>query len=71
MSSTRKAKDATVYHQNRFASSPEFERGLAANLVAKRCSILDDAADIELIWFIQWRSWQPGSLRAVAKELLE
>jgi len=36
--STRTAKDASIFHQNRYASSPEFERGLMANLVAKRCS---------------------------------
>ena len=70
MSSTRTAKDSTVYHQSRFASSPEFERGLTANLVAKRCAILEDKADIELIWFVQWLSWQPGGLAKVAKELV-
>lgn len=69
MSSTRKAKDESVFHQNRYASSPEFERGLLANLVAKRCALLDHKADRELIWFIQYLSHQDGSLATVVKEL--
>ncbi len=70
MSSTRKAKDDSVFHQNRYASSPEFERGLLANLVAKRCSAVDDAADRELIWFVQYLSHQPGGIAGVAQELI-
>src|ERR1017187_7120193 len=68
--STRKAKDGSVFHQARYASSPEFDRGLIANLVAKRAAICDDAADRELIWFIQYLSHQAGGLAAVAKDLL-
>ena len=68
--STRKAKDDSVFHQNRYASSPEFERGLLANLVAKRCAILDDQADRELIWFIQYLSHQQRGMAAVAAELI-
>jgi hypothetical protein len=71
MSSTRKAKDDSVFHQNRYASSPEFERGLVANLVAMRCAALDDKADRELVWFIQYLSHQPGGLKALAATLLE
>ena len=67
---TRRAKDDSVFHQNRYASSPEFERGLLANLVAKRCTIVDDKADRELIWFIQYLSHQAGGLAAVAKDLI-
>jgi hypothetical protein len=70
MSSTRTAKDDSVFHQNRYASSPEFERGLLANLVAKRCALIDAAADRELIWFIQHLSHQGGGLARVAKELM-
>jgi hypothetical protein len=68
--STRKAKDDSVFHQARYASSPEFERGLIANLVAKRAAILDDPADRELIWFIQYLSHRPGGLPAVSRDLI-
>ncbi len=71
MSSTRRAKDDSVFHQNRYASAPEFERGLVANLVAKRCALLDARADRELIWFVQFLSHQPGGMAAVAVELLQ
>ena len=70
MSSTRKAKDDSVFNQARYASSPEFERGLIANLVAKRCTVLDDKADRELVWFIQYLSHQAGGLAAVTKDLI-
>jgi hypothetical protein len=70
MSSTRKAKDASIFHQSRYASSPEFERGLIANLVAKRCALLDAKADRELIWFLQYLSHRPGGMAAVAKDLI-
>jgi hypothetical protein len=68
--STRKAKDDSVFHQNRYASSPEFERGLIANLVAKRCEVLDDKAERELIWFVQYLSHQSGGMAAAAAELI-
>jgi histone H3/H4 len=68
--STRTAKDNSIFHQNRYASSAEFERGLIANLVAKRCSTLDAKADRELIWFVQYLSHQPGSMAAVVGDLL-
>jgi len=68
---TRRAKDDSVFHQRRYASSPEFERGLLANLVAKRVSILDDKTDRELIWFLQYLSQQDGGMAAVAADLLE
>jgi hypothetical protein len=69
MSSTRNAKDDSVFHQSRYASSPEFERGLLANLVARRCSVLNDAADRELVWFVQHLSHSAGGLTSVAREL--
>jgi len=68
--STRKAKDDSVYHQNRYASSPEFERGLIANLVARRCEVLGDKAERELIWFIQYLSHRPGGVAAMAAEII-
>jgi hypothetical protein len=71
MSSTRHATTNGPLRQERFASSPEFERGLMANLVARRCSVLDDPADRELIWALQYLSHQAGGLKAVADDLLE
>jgi hypothetical protein len=70
MSSTRKTADESVFNQSSFSSSPEFERGLLANLVAKRCALLDAPADRELIWFVQFLSHQEGGLAAVASDLL-
>jgi hypothetical protein len=70
MSSTRITTDDSVFHQNRYASSAEFERGLVANMVAKRCSLLNDKADRDLIWFVQYLSHQDGGLAAVAKDLV-
>jgi hypothetical protein len=68
--STRMAKDDSQFHQHRYASSVEFERGLLANLVAKRCALIDDLSSRELIWFIQWLSHQEGGIAALAKELI-
>ncbi len=62
MSSTRRAKNDSEFHPNRYASSPEYERGISALLTAKRCSILDKSEDRLLVWFIQWLSWQSGAL---------
>jgi hypothetical protein len=67
---TRRAKDDSIFHQNRYASSPEFERGLLASMVAKRVSILDDKANRELLWFLQYLSHQEGGMAAVAAALL-
>jgi hypothetical protein len=71
MSSTRRAKDDSVFHQGRYASAPEFERGLMANLVAKRCALIDDAAGREIIWFLHHLSHRAGGVAAVAKTLIE
>jgi AAA domain len=71
MSSTRQAKDRSVFHQNRYASSAEFERGLLANLVAKRCALVESSARRELVWFIQYLSHQEGGLGGLAKLLIE
>ncbi|HEX3857689.1 MAG TPA: ATP-binding protein [Verrucomicrobiae bacterium] len=69
--STRKSKDNSVLHQNRFASSPEFERGVIATGAAKRCAILDDKKDRELVWFVHHLSHKDGGLAAVAVDLLK
>jgi hypothetical protein len=70
MSSTRTAKPGAPFRQERYASSPEFKRGLLANLVAARCGLLDSAEDRKLIWFIQFLSHQEGGLKALCNELL-
>ena len=70
MSSTRHAEDDSTFRQERYASSPEFERGLIATGVAKRCELIDAPADRELIWFVQYLSHQDGGLAAVARDLL-
>jgi hypothetical protein len=69
MSSTRQTTDKGIFRQERFASSQEFERGLMANLVAKRCSVLSRAEDRELVWFIQLLSHQDGGLNKLAADL--
>jgi len=71
MSSTRRAKGDSIFHQDRYASSPELERGLIANLVARRCSVLTDKADRELVWFIQYLSHQAGGVAGVAAGLIQ
>jgi hypothetical protein len=69
MSSTRHAVDG-AFHQERFCSSAEFGRGLLANIVAKRCELLRDPAECELIWYLQDVSNKAG-LAALAGELIE
>jgi hypothetical protein len=70
MSSTRRAKADGSFRQEKYASSPEFDLGLNAVLVAKRCSVLIDPQEIELIWFLQYLSHLPGSLKVVTEEVL-
>lgn len=71
MSSTRKAASGKPFRQERFASSAEFERGLLANLVARRCDAMECSGDRELVWFIQFLSHQQGGLKAIADVLLK
>jgi hypothetical protein len=68
--STRRSKDQSQFHQNRYASSAEFERGLLANLVAKRCALIESPATRELIWFVQHFSHQE-SVKGLAAQLIE
>lgn len=70
MSNTRHASEGAAFRQERFSSSKEFERGLMANLTARRCSVLERAEDRELIWFIQLLSHQPGGIKKLAADLL-
>jgi hypothetical protein len=70
MSSTRHAKDDSIFHQCGYASSPLYERGLMSNLVIKRSAKLQ-RVDRELLLFVQYLSHQPGGLAAVAAGLRE
>ncbi len=70
MSSTRRAIDDSVYHPERYASSADFEAGLIASQVARRCARLTEKSDRALIWWLHFMSWQPGGLKAVAEILV-
>lgn len=70
MSTRRQTTDGPL-RQERFASSQEFSTGLKANLVAKRCALLESEEERELIWFIQLRSHQEGGLKALAAEITD
>lgn len=70
MSNTRHAESGKPLRQERYASSAAHERGLMANLVAMRCQVIDDPADREVIWFLQYVSHQPGGLKAFAEQLV-
>jgi len=67
MSRTRHANPGTPLRQERYASS--FEKGLLANLVAKRVSLLNGEALRGAIWFLQWLSWTPGALENCARQI--
>jgi len=67
MSSTRIAKPGTPFKQWRFASANQC--GLMGNLVAKRCSQIEDASERAPIWFLQYLSHQPGGLAAHIAEI--
>ena len=71
MSNTRKAPPGSGFYQQAFSSSPQFGIGLMANLVARRCEVLDSAEHRELIWFLQLLSHREGGLSAVAQALME
>lgn len=68
MSSTRHNEDGT-FKQERYASSPAFERGLKANLVAARLSVGCTPKMREAVWFLQHLSMKPGGLKWAAAEL--
>lgn len=71
MSNTRHAENGNGFRQEKYCSSPEFERGLMGSLVAKRCQVLDDESDRALVWFIQLQSHAPGGLDKLAATLIE
>ncbi|MEO5804702.1 MAG: hypothetical protein ABIR24_14345 [Verrucomicrobiota bacterium] len=74
MSSTRHHDPNTPIdpngHQSRYFSSPEYERGLLANAVARRCTVLKKQEDQELCMFVQARSLDVG-MPALCKEIAE
>jgi hypothetical protein len=67
---TRHAESEAEFNQERYCSSPELQRGLMANLVAKRCSVIDDAKQRQLVWFVQLLSHAQGGLAKLATDLL-
>lgn len=69
MPQTRHAQPGAPLRQERWASSPAHDRGFKANLVARRCRVVDDANVRELIWFVQACSHERGGLSALAAEL--
>ncbi len=71
MSSTRTAEPGSKPRQERFMSSAEFEIGLMANLVSRRCSVLKSAKERELIYWVQSRSHEKGGLEKLSKDLIE
>ena len=70
MSSTRRTTTPGVFRQERFASSQEYERGLMANMVAKKSAHLTRAEDRELIWTLQLLSHRHGGLKKLAADLM-
>jgi len=69
MSSTRRAKPGSAKPQEAFCSSIEYETGLLANVVALRCQVLTNAEERELVFALQYYSWQPGGLDKFAADL--
>ena len=51
-------------------SSPDLERGLLATCVASRCSVLNNAEDRSLVWWLQRQSHQPGGLERMVTEMV-
>ena len=70
MSNTRHRKDGEPPTQRGFCSLAEYERGLLANIVALRCGLLDSPEDRDLVFALQYHSWQPGGLEKLASALL-
>ena len=67
MSSTRTNTTGDLKPE-RWASSPEFDRAIKANLVAARAALLDGQY-LEVVWFLQYLSMRKGGLRWAASEV--
>jgi len=65
MPSTRYNTDG-IFRQERFASSPEYDRCLKSNLVAARAALLESVTAREACFFIQAMSMKPGGLAWLA-----
>src|SRR5437016_3833221 len=70
MSNTRRAEPGKPLRQERWMSSEEFERGLLGNLVARRCQVLDEAKDREIVYFLQQLSHAEGGLEKLSADLI-
>ena len=70
MSNTRVAQPGKPLRQERWCSSDEFERGLLANIVARRCAVLKQPEDRELVYFLQKLSHEDGGLHKAAEDLV-
>ncbi len=68
---TRHAAEDTAFRQERYMSSAELERGLLANCVARRLSVVDCPKQREVIWFIQKISHAPGELEKLVQGIFE
>lgn len=68
---TRRAKKDSPFRQERYASSVQYDRGLLANLVAQRCSLVPDYSERGLLWFLQACSHEEGGLEHVAADLVK
>jgi DNA transposition AAA+ family ATPase len=71
MSGTRHAEPGSDFRPERYASSPNLERGFNAVLVKLRCETLSNEKDIELAWFLQYLSTLPGGMTKVAQDILD
>lgn len=69
MSSTRHAIPGTPLRQERWASNPQYDFALKANLVSKRCTLLESADEIDLIWFLQFVCMRDGGMVQIAESL--
>jgi hypothetical protein len=70
MSNTRRAIEGSPLRQERYCSSAEFEQGLLANLVTKRCEVVHDADSRDLIFWLQAQSHKAGGLTQLVKRIL-
>lgn len=66
--SIQHAGEGALFRQEKYATS--YEKGLLGNLVAAKCSKIEDPEVRALIWFVQEQSWRGGGLSALAEELM-
>ncbi|MBI1176501.1 hypothetical protein GC207_03585 [bacterium] len=69
MNTRRKALEDGTFYGERYASSPVYQKGILGSSVADPSAFLDSPDDVEIVAFMQWKSWQPGGLEALAEEL--